>query len=74
MADAQRVTVFSFRVFEGNVECPRVMGFKATRAAISGRFDGELFESTAEDVPRDALDDNGCYRRQPTGWGALGPQ
>jgi len=71
MTSTSTVTVYNFKVFDGNAENPRVMGFKAPRAVIESRFGGEILEGTAESVSLSELDDTGCFRRLRTGWGEL---
>jgi hypothetical protein len=44
--------------------------YKATRDAILAAK-GVVLEGTEEQVPIDALDARGHYRRMATGWGAL---
>jgi hypothetical protein len=70
MPSQATVTVHGFHTRTGPVENPQVSLFKATPAAIR-RLGGEIIEGTAEDVPREELDDEGRYRRVATGWGAL---
>ncbi|MDP1902462.1 MAG: hypothetical protein Q8K96_18735 [Rubrivivax sp.] len=66
-----QITVYSFYMFEHGFESARVSPCKATRQAILDTFLGDPIESTAEAVEPEALDARGCYRRLPTGWGAL---
>ena len=68
---ADSVTVFSFRVFDPESREMQVASCKATRAAIGAMHLAELLPATAEDVPGDALDAQGRYRRVATGWGEL---
>lgn len=64
------VAVYSFRVYAGHVEIPRVAGYKATRQAIR-ELDGEAIAGTEELVAETELDEKGRYRRICTGWGEL---
>ena len=70
MSEPSRVTVYSFRLYTGPVESPRVAGYKATAQAIE-RLGGEVLRGTAQEVSGDELDERGCYRRINTGWGPL---
>ena len=72
MDELQTVVVYSFRVAGYNLESGQVAGYKATREAIDRIADGEILESTAEEVEAGELDPQGRYRRIPTGWGHLG--
>ena len=68
---ADTVTVFGFRVFDP-VTCEmQVATYKATMEAIEAMRLAELLPATSEEVPREALDSAGRYRRVATGWGAL---
>ena len=68
---ADTVTVFGFRAFDP-VSCEmQVAPYKATVEAIEAMRLAELLPATGEDVPREALDSAGRYRRVATGWGAL---
>lgn len=71
MDDDRTVTVYHFRVYEGAGELPRVIGFKTTRDRIEGDYLGEVIEGTAETIAVTDLDEDGCYHRVATGWGAL---
>ncbi len=64
------VTVYSFRTYGITFESPQVSGHKATRSAIE-RLGAEPVPGTAQEVPAEAIDERGCYRRVNTGWGAL---
>ena len=70
--DSQTVMVYSFRVPGYNLESRALAGYKATRDAIARIADGEILESTAEEVCTEELDALGCFRRIPTGWAHLG--
>lgn len=65
-------TVFSFRVFDPVTREMQVAACKAPLAVIGKSASVEALAGTGEDVPRQALDAQGCYRRLATGWGALG--
>ncbi len=65
------VTVFGFRTFDPATCEMEVAPYKATREAVAAMRLAEPLVATGEDVPRDALDDCGRYRRVATGWGAL---
>jgi len=65
------VPVYSFRTLDTGRETSRLAPFKATRQAIEDIFVGDVLESTIEFVPADELDAQGCWQRQPTGWGEL---
>jgi hypothetical protein len=65
------VTVYSFRVFDLEAREMRPAPCKATRESIAALRHAELLPSTAEDVPREVVDPRGCFKRMPTGWGAL---
>ena len=69
--DTHTVTVHGFKVFDPDSREMQVAACKATLAAIGQVASAEPVPGTAEDVPRHALDDQGRYRRVPTGWGAL---
>lgn len=71
MEEQRTVTVYHFRVFEGAGELPRIVGFKTTRDRIEDHYLGEVVEGTAETVDVAALDEDGCYHRIATGWGAF---
>ena len=60
-------TVYAFLSYEGWCERPELSGFKATDAAIR-ELGGELLPATAETVPSEWLDAEGCYRRRAVGW------
>ncbi len=64
------VTVYAFRSYSPMVECPRMSVYKATLTAIRA-MGSEPLPATAETVPGELVDEDGCYRRQPTGWGDL---
>lgn len=66
------VVVYSFRVFDRNVETPHVPGYKGTREFVGGLLGGEILEGTAEEVDAGSLDEQGRYQRHPTGWGSFG--
>jgi hypothetical protein len=70
MQNESTVRVHSFRIYDSHVESPRVAAFKASLAVIEA-LEGEPIEGTAEDVPVAELDEQGHYRRLPTGWGEL---
>jgi hypothetical protein len=72
MKDADTVTVYSFRQFDGSYELPRVSAFKATRDVVEHVHHGEVLEGTAEEVSVDELDGNGRFVRLASGWAALG--
>lgn len=65
------VTVFAYREFDLDTLDMQVAACKATREAIARSALAEPLAGTGEDVPRDALDAQGRYRRLATGWGAL---
>ncbi len=65
------VTVFNFSHFELGSDAPPVSPYKAPRDTIEMVFNGRVLEGTGEQVPRDALDSKGRYRRVATGWGEL---
>jgi hypothetical protein len=71
MTDANHVNVFNFRLPHVHPENQRVAPFKATLARIRA-LGGELLPATRETVSFDEIDDEGRYRRIPTGWGGLG--
>lgn len=68
--DAETISVFSFRFYDGGSERPEVAPFKATRETIA-LLHGEVLEGTDEEVARHELDADGHFRRMPTGWGEL---
>lgn len=68
--NAETISVFSFRFYDGCSERPEVAPFKATREAIA-ELRGEVLEGTDEEVSRHELDAEGHFRRMPTGWGEL---
>ncbi|HEX5688236.1 MAG TPA: hypothetical protein VFY73_29810 [Ideonella sp.] len=68
--DAETISVFSFRFYDGHSERPEIAPFKATREAIAG-LRGEVIEGTEQQVARSELDADGHFRRIPTGWGEL---
>jgi len=65
------VTVYNFQTLELGVEMAKMAGYKATREQIASMRHAVLLEGTDESVPVSELDDEGHYRRLPTGWGAL---
>lgn len=65
------VTVYSFHVFDLDIESNHLSNFKAAREAIVERYHGEILEGTAETVELSSLDPEGRYRRIATGWGEL---
>lgn len=65
------VTVHSFLAFDFDSREMQVANGKATRETIGAWRHAQLVPGTAEDVPRDALDSDGLFRRQATGWGEL---
>ena len=67
MSDAPAVKVFNFRLPEGHPENMRVAPFKATLARIRA-LGGEVMPATQQAVSPDEVDEDGCYRRVPTGW------
>jgi hypothetical protein len=71
MPTPQTVTVYSFRMLDRGYESAAVSPFKALWFDILGVFGGDPIESTAETVGADELDEQGRFRRLPTGWGAL---
>ena len=66
------VTVHCYKVFDPESREMQVALDKATREAIAALHLVELVHGTAEDVPRDAVDAQGHFRRLATGWGELG--
>ena len=71
MTRPDTVTVFSYRVFDPESREMQVALCKATPDAIARSAWAEPLAGTGEDVPRDALDAQGRYRRLATGWGEL---
>ncbi len=71
MSDSTPVKVFSFWTLDGNVETPTLAPFKATREAISTKWNGRVAEGTEQLVTEDELDGSGRYRRIASGWGEL---
>jgi hypothetical protein len=65
------VTVYAFRHLDGGRDTGCHAKFKATRDAIREVHRGQLLGGTHEKVRPEALDNQGRYRRVPTGWGAL---
>ncbi|MES2714742.1 MAG: hypothetical protein V4795_03220 [Pseudomonadota bacterium] len=65
------VTVYSYKAFDPDTREMQLASGKATRAAIAAMQLAEAVPGTAEDVPRQALDADGRYRRLATGWGDL---
>ncbi len=65
------VTVYSFLVQSFPPEMATQARFKAPRALIIQKFQGQVLEGTAEQVPISELDAEGRYRRIATGWGEL---
>jgi hypothetical protein len=65
------VTVYNFRTLDLGVEMARMAGYKATRQQIASMQNAVLLEGTEEAVPVSELDEQGYFRRLPTGWGAL---
>ncbi len=74
MKTFDHVTVFYFGVHESGSDVPVVSPFKATRETIVNTLKCEVLEGTSEEVPRDALDGKGRFRRVATGWGELPEQ
>lgn len=70
MNSPDKLTVFSFRVYDMSTRTWRLSGYKATREVIA-HMGGEVLEGTAEEVPPVVLDERGRYRRVATGWGEL---
>jgi hypothetical protein len=68
MNQGQTVTVYSFHLYEGFYEAPRVSAFKATREAVEQIHHGEILEGTAEQVSAEDLDTAGRYVRVASGW------
>ena len=71
MKTADLVTVFQFSEFESGSDKPVVSTCKATRDTIVNALRCQVVEGTGEEVPRDALDGKGRFRRVATGWGEL---
>lgn len=71
MSAPQLVTVFNFRRLEQGFESAPVSSYKATRHYIEAVIRGDPLEITAEAVPADDLDVQGCYRRLTTRWGEV---
>lgn len=71
MKTADLVTVFHFGQLRSGSDVPVVSPYKATRDTIVNAFKCEVLEGTGEEVPRDALDGKGRFRRVATGWGEL---
>jgi hypothetical protein len=71
MNDTPTVTVFYFQNLGDGVEMARMAGYKATREQIAAMHDAKILEGTGERVPTTELDEQGHYRRLPTGWGEL---
>lgn len=71
MKTADHVTVFNFCQFESGSDQPVVSTYKATRDTIVNALRCQVLEGTGEEVPRDALDGKGRFRRVATGWGEL---
>lgn len=74
MKTSDLVTVFHFGLYEAGSDIPVVSPFKATRETIVNALKCEVLEGTGEEVPRDALDGKGRFRRVATGWGELPEQ
>jgi hypothetical protein len=72
MANKTTITVYNFRTLDSGFESAPVSSFKATRQAIIENFSGDPIEATAESVPLDEVDQDGCFRRLTTEWGDLG--
>ena len=70
MTEPRFITVYDFRLMQPPIENPQLPGFKATLAAIRALGGVEL-AGTAQQVPAAEVDEQGRYRRLPTGWGAL---
>jgi len=68
MQQEQKVQVFNFRSFALGLERSRQADYKATRERIRRTPGSELLEGTGESVDLHDLDDEGRFRRQPTGW------
>lgn len=66
-----QVKVYNFRSLDSGFESAPVSSYKATRQYIQDEVMGDPLEATAELVAVDALDAQGCYRRQFTAWGDL---
>ncbi|MDH4390445.1 MAG: hypothetical protein QE285_03345 [Aquabacterium sp.] len=69
--DPNIVTVFNYRVFDPQSCEMQVATRKATLEAIAKIALAEPLAGTSEEVPRSALDAQGCYRRVATAWGEL---
>ena len=69
--DTATVTVYGFRVFDPDSREMQVADCKATLDAIGRVGLAEAVPGTGEDVPAQALDPRGRYRRVATGWGEL---
>lgn len=69
--ESQGVAVYNFRTLDSGFESSPVSTFKATWRAIVDVFGGDPIEGTEQRVPASELDDQGRYRRRPTGWGDL---
>jgi len=65
------VTVFGFKTFDADTREMQLVNCKATPEAIASFRLAELVAGTGEEVPLQALDAQGCYRRVATGWAAL---
>lgn len=64
------VIVYNFRLVSGHLERLELASFKATKEMIES-LGGLPLPGTAQEVPADALDQQGRYRRINTGWGGL---
>lgn len=71
MVASEVVTVYSFRIFEGHPELPRVAPYKATLSAIQRTPGAQVIAGTDELVEVGELDAAGRFQRLPTGWGEL---
>lgn len=71
MSNERTVTVYGYlpRLPLGT---PHSWRHKAPREVIE-RFEAELIEGTAEEVPMSELDAQGLFCRVATGWGELPP-
>jgi hypothetical protein len=67
MDQAERVTVFNYRVFDFRSGETRLAKYKAPREVIAG-LRGQVLEGTDEEVSRADLDERGRFRRVPVGW------
>ncbi len=65
------IAVYTFRSLEAGVESSRVSTFKATREDIERVLVGDVLDATEEWIEPSRLDEDGRYRRLPTGWGDL---